>query len=226
MSKKEEPSRKWRVFRHAFLLSAGLNVVLAGLFFYFFIWQASFPIFFAYPPAELSTAPVVLPLQALKELLPLSSEELKNHLTDLRKVEEGYKVRDLALALLVYRERIDLKRALGKSPAERKWQVANAADLSLFPGLKDDDFQKFFHFIEHEKHPQDAERLHHLMTNEACREESLLQTFMRTEEYLQLSSLFAKASVPLTKGALLALAGEMPWPLLSSFVEEQKSGAI
>lgn len=211
----------------ALILSGILNLLFLGLFFYFIVRKNPYPLAFDYRPRPEVPREVILPEKLLLGFLPLTLNQLQEQLSDESPVQEGYRVCDFALALLAYRDHVDIERALGrKDLSQRIWKVGTKHTLILYPGFKKEDFSKIQAYLQIEKWPQTSYGLHCLLKKQGLSADpTLLQAFCMTEEFHALEMLFGRSGVPIKKGTLLTLAAEAKWELLSSHLSMQKEGS-
>lgn len=224
MVKKGALTQKIHWLTQTLILSGVLNVIFIGIFFYFLVRENPFPIAFEYTPVLIQQEEVLIPAEIVKTFLPLSRYQLIEKLKNEQLVEDGYRVRDFALSLLVYREHIDLRRALGvKSLSERRWKIGAKHELILFPGLEKNDFDKIEAFLREEAWPQTSFGLYCLIKKQLTSSDpTLLQTFCQTPEFLALETLFGRSGLPIKKGAILALACESDWSEIEKHLNMQK----
>jgi hypothetical protein len=227
MNRRASLSRKIRWLSQVIILSGALNVALFAIFFYFLVRKSPFACAFDYAPQTLIPSPVKFSnLEILKSMALLPFEELVEKLENQEEVEEGYKVRDLALSLLVRREHFDVTRALGrKSVSIRPLKIKEKSHLNLFPGLNDEDFSRILTFAKTERWPLTSRGLFlQLSKNKMDIDPSLLQACAQTEEFLLVEMLFKDSKAPIKKKWLLGLLSEGKWDRLFKYAEEQKQG--
>lgn len=225
MNRKAGFARKIRWLKHVILLSGALNFIMLGLFFYFLIRQNPFSCqfdFAAAPPVQ--SAKKFTNIETLRALATLPYDELNLKLTDQTDVEEGYEVRDLALAILVRRDHFDLVRALGRRNfSTRLIKVNEKTTLALYPELKEEDFQHVVSFVEKERWPQTSQGLfRELVKQKENADPTLLQAFSITPEFLAAERLFRDSKPQMKKKWLLTLLREGKWETLSSLCKEQQ----
>ena len=202
------------------ILSAALNVVLIGIFFYFLILGN--PLHFCFQPeedAKIEKTP--LSPAFLVRLQTLSFDHLVELLADRRMVEQGYRVCDFAAAALATFYDFDVPRALGKrSLPMRKWDFDETA-FTLYPGLKEEDFDKLTAFAQTEIYPFTTKGLLRLIAaNE--KDTQLLSYFCHSPEFILLERLFARTELPISKGTLLGMVKEGGWERFEDFYRQQE----
>lgn len=154
-------------------------------------------------------------------LVKIPNQQLQVFLNDKTQLEDGLKRRDLALALLVKRDHLDIERALETKPSWRKMPLNEKISLTCYPGLTDADFQKIHTFLTREEWPETTYGLFELLKKQGTKEPSLVQAFLRSPEFLLAHRLF---SPPLPQKLLLKLLLEAPYKLLSNYCESQREG--
>lgn len=214
------------MLKQTLILSGVLNVIFLGIFFYFFIRENPFPIAFEYAPLNPPVEKLILPVEVIGELAPLSSQELQAKLNDDTHVRDGYRIKDFALAILGFRDHLDVRRALGKKNlSERRWKIGSKHELTLYPELEADDFVVIQAFLKEEKWPETSYGLYlQIKKQGTSADPALLQMFCQTPEFLAVEVLFGPTCLPIKKGTLLALLIETPWPLIDAFLQKQRAG--
>ncbi len=226
MSRKAAFAKKIRWLKQVILLSGSLNFVFIVIFSYFLVRASPFPCAFEYIPSPLKpeAATRYSNIELMRQLAKLAPEELVEKLKDNADAEEGYRVRDLALALLVRRDHFDLPRSLGRRNLSARLIKVKEATLALYPGLTDDDFSKIVTFYEQERWPQTPKGLFLLLAKEKMRADpTLLQACALTNEFLAVEALFKGVKAQIKKKWLLALLSEGKWDWLSRYLASQKA---
>ena len=202
---------KSRLLTQILILSLVFNLVLLALF------------FFVSAPRACEISPSARPLIAY--LQAQSFEELCKKLSSTRAICDAYGERDLALALLVERDQLDLKRALGKEQIEERILIIDKENtLAFYPNLSEAQYKQLLHFIHIERWPFTSRGLF-LRLKEQAPEPLLLQAFSQTHEFLTLHLLFARTNPSIKRGTLLKMVGEGSWMTLSHYYDRQKSGS-
>jgi len=213
-------TKKSRWLLQTLILSAALNVVLVGIFFYFLIREN--PLHFSFQPKEdIKVEKTPLSPSFLGRLQALSFDHLVELLSDQRMVEQGYRVCDFAAAALATFYDFDVPRALGKRQLPiRKW-LFDETTFTLYPGLKEPDFATLIIFAQTERFPFTTKGLlQRIETSE--RDTQLLTYFCHTPEFILLERLFARTGLPISKGTLLGMVREGGWERFVSFYERQE----
>lgn len=149
--------------------------------------------------------------QVIDRYFDRSMEELMVDLKDCTYVEEGYKVRDIALSFLVHFHFFNLDQALGQPPQERrvaKFQKKGSNetfDIPLFPGLKDSHFLAIEKFLNAEKWPITAEGLFEELKKEGKKDPSLIQAFYKTAEFEAMLLLVKRNKLSISKAQVIQL---------------------
>lgn len=224
MIRRELSTQKLWWVKQALILSGILNILFLGIFFYFLVRENPFSLPFDYAPAPRKEEEALLPKELLRSYASLTFEELKAYLKENRYIQDGYRARDFALSILVYRDQVDIQRALGKKTlSERSWKIDEKHTLPLFPGLEESDFEKIQTFLTTEEWPFTSYGQYCFLKKQGLQASpSLLQSFCQTPEFLALETLFGRTGLPIKKGILLALACEIDWKTLCSHLERQK----
>lgn len=213
--------RKNRWLVQTVILSALLNGVLIAIFFYFFISKTALPTHFDFFPVTSAHQFSPPARQLLSSLSTQTYQTLLAKLTSTRPIEHGYRERDLALAILVQRDHLDLARALGRGVLpKRKLLIDPQNSLTLFPHLEDHEFCKITHFLQTEKYPITPHGL--FLQMQISQEPSLLQAFASTPQFHALHVLLARTELPIQKGTLLKMVCEGNWETLENYYQEQK----
>lgn len=161
-----------------------------------------------------------LPVPVVKTLAPSlersidfflnkSMTELMLDLKDISYLEEGYRKRDLALAVLVNFHYFNLEQALpGMIPQKRaiyfeKKGSGEQFELLLFPGLTDQHFRAIDQYIRAEKWPITAEGIFYELRKNKNPELSLKEAFYKTPNFETFEILFKRNQLPFPREALL-----------------------
>jgi LysM repeat protein len=147
-------------------------------------------------------------------------------------VENGYTERDLALACLVAFHHVDLNRALtGQQAPQQQRKVVygrrsngSLADITIYPGLSDAQWQSFLQFVYTERWPQTPQGLFLILKKQNTQADpSLIDAFALSSEFLAAEALFSRSKYHVEKSELLQMLLEGDWKMLSEFNEQQRS---
>ncbi len=224
----------------ALFISGALNIFCVSFIVYLIFMDRPPTPYYELKPADKKDEQVPLALnqsnaELLRHFRALSREQLMLKLSDAQWVENGYSQRDLALACLVQFHYFDLEKALKASLqslqrrtlAFGRFQDGTLAEVMLFPGLTEIQYEKIQDFAHKEKWPltskglflQMKESLKHKEKTEA----SLVDAFCLTPEFLAVDLLFKRASVPIEKSEVILILLEGNWEVISSFTEHQRA---
>jgi len=201
----------------ALIVSGGLNLALLVAYFYPTNSKKA-PIAAAVETATISKGT----LKTLNEFFPLGRDELIGELSNCESVEDGYKVRDLALSALVTWHHFNIEKALPAHPFQRR-QLAlidregEHFEISLFPGIGDAQFGAICDFARLEAWPLTTKGLFFELAHREERPESLKQTFYLTREFHTVEVLFHHILNPIAKESLLELIIEGGYERLAAF---------
>lgn len=218
------------------ICSGSLNIILIAVLFYVVVTESPPIPYFENKPAEKKEqlAPFAGDLtnsQMVHRFLRMSTHQLKTKLHDKTLVENGFAIRDLALACLTSFHHFDLSRALqGLPPPEQKRTISygrhrdgTPATLVVFPGLSEKQFQAISDFAQTEKWPLTNQGLFLALRRGSLLDNtSLAEAFFLTQEFLAAETLFNRAEVPIEKNELLQILLEGTWKMLSEFTNQQK----
>jgi len=160
-------------------------------------------------------------------------EWLSARLKNTQLVENGYTQRDLALATLVAFYHFDLDKALsGSSFPEQKRTIiygklrdGKPAELTVYPGLTENQYGAIATFATTERWPLTSKGLFSMLHKQSQdgRESTLIDAFTMTPEFLAVEFLFSRGQVQVDKSELLNVVLDGTWPMLSTFMEQQKT---
>jgi LysM repeat protein len=167
--------------------------------------------------------------ERLSDFATMSYEGLIKLIDNQEAVQDGYKVRDLALASLATFHCFNIEKALqgfifSKRTVffQRKGGPEQVA-ITLYPGLGDDSFQAIDHFIKTEKFPFTAKGLFlELQQQKMPREEALLDAFYLSQEFSIVMMLFTRSGLPLPKEYVVDLLVSGDWDFIEGFASNQK----
>jgi LysM repeat protein len=221
------------------ILSVAFNIALLSMLIYCLIRDRPPIAYYELKPAEKKEQQIPLAsdlsnAQLLHHFKILSKDQLFSKLNDNQMVENGYSQRDLALACLVQDHFFDLSRALSeKIPFEKgrklsygKLREKTFAQIVVYPGLTDAQFEKITAFANTEKWPFTSRglfcNLHHFLLKKENPPQTLIDAFSLTREFLAIEMLFTRSSMAVNKYELIQMLGEGNWEMLSIFTEQQK----
>lgn len=218
-------AHKIRFLTQILLLSVILNIAFLIIFFYFFIRENPVPVVFSYQPSFPTPEKLYTNQEVIKTFEHLPVEKLFSLLEDDRLIEEGIKARDLSLALLVFRDHLDIDRAFGKKMSpHRILKLENGAALPLFSGFSDEEYKQVSSFVALEKWPFSFDRLFPVIKSQGeSADPALLQMFFQSEECFAVERLFSQGPIALQKKVLLSLLREGSYETLHAFSESQKA---
>lgn len=231
MRKKEDPKALRRLTR-MLIISGTANVALLGLLGYYLVKESPPVPYCSLKPTDsemLALAPpsrTCCEVVAEDKLLPLP--QLIGKLFDKREIEKGYTHRDLALATLVATHHFDINRALAHYPTPSATcrliietdDNALAAELPVYTGLTDLQFQAIIRFARCEKYPFTPEGLFARL--QTTNDPSLTEAFCHTPQFLAAELLVSRSNRPLSRDDLLAILLQGDWSLLATFTQEQQ----
>jgi len=224
----EQWAKKGRFLTQALIFSGALNIGLLTSFFYFIARDKKESVAFELQPT--SNDPKQLTnAETIAQFATMSYAELVDMLGNQDPTEEGYKKRDLALASLAAFHFFNLEKALQGSPLQKRKLTfqrkdgPEQVDITVYPGLTEDQFQGLVQFIKTEKFPLTTKGLFfELKQSKMPREPSLLEAFYLTPEFTTLVTLFNRAGVPLPSQYVIEVIAEGDWSLIEQFTQEQK----
>jgi LysM repeat protein len=232
-----DPIRNMRRLVIALIFSGALNVVALALLFYFSVKERPPTPYFESKPAleHEGQGPLVIDHsnnEVIRYFKKMPLDWLMARLGNREPVENGYTQRDLALASLVEFHHFDIERALsGRIPAEQKrvieygkYRDGTPAELTVFPGLTDGQYEAIVAFSKREKWPLTAKGLFTTLKKQEAdtRDQTLVDSMMMTPEFLAVNMLFERSGVEIDKQDVLKMILEGDWILLSNFVTQQK----
>ncbi len=224
----EQWAKRGRFLTQALIFSGALNIGLLASFFYFVARDKKEAVAFELQPT--SKAPKQLTnAETIAHFATMSYAELVDMLGNQDPIEEGYNKRDLALASLAAFHFINLEKALQGSSLQKRrltYQRKDGpeqVDITVYPGLTEDQFQGIVQFIKTEKFPLTTKGLFfELKQSKMPRESSLLEAFYLTPEFTTLMTLFNRAGVPLPSEYVIEVIAQGDWNLVEQFTQEQK----
>lgn len=168
--------------------------------------------------------------QLLETLSHNSFSETIPLLQDEHAMEEGFKKRDLALGALVHFHGFNLEKALGGVHPEKRAVALKGEEgtqvIFLFPGLGEFEFKAIVDFIRTETWPLTTRGLFLKAQTATAKgraiDESLLEAFTMTPEFLAVTTLFTRAKMDLKKEEIAQLLLQGNFDLFHSFSLQQK----
>lgn len=217
-------------------ISGALNIVLAAsLAFIIFHEKHPTPYFELKPAnksAELNNISSYNNASTIRQLRKKSFNELSALLTSIKLVENGYSERDLALACLISFHHLDFNRALGggvnalqrRQQAYGKRSDGSIAEITVYPALREAQWQEILSFVASERWPQSSHGLFlNLKKQNGDPDPSLADAFALTSEFQMIHALFARSKYHVERGELLQLLLDGDWQVLSDFCSKQRS---
>lgn len=230
MRPKEQAQRQLKRLSIALVLSGAFNVVLLFSFGYLFFNTPQIQWTEPTPSIEIPATYEKTNGEILRQYRLLSFDTLVQKLNDETLIENGYTIRDLALASLVNFHSLDIERALGRAAPIRslvigKRQNGSYLTVKVFPGMGDPEFEKIRFFLQTEKWPQNAKGLHLTLRKQLpSYDPTLLQALAMTEEYRYLKQLM-QGEVPLTEEELWSLIAEADWKTIEEYSLQKHIGS-
>ncbi|MBA2726942.1 MAG: LysM peptidoglycan-binding domain-containing protein [Parachlamydiaceae bacterium] len=221
----------------ALAVSGGLNILLIASMTYWVLNERPPTPYCELKPALEGTQLRPLAVEydnaaAIRLLRMLSLDQLIIRLSSCQQVENGYTERDLALASLVAFHHVDLTRALAgqQFPQQQRKVVygrrsnGSLAEITIYPGLSDSQWQSFLQFVYTERWPQTPHGLFLILKKQNTRlDPSLIDAFALSSEFLAAEALFSRSKYRVEKSELLQMLLEGDWKTLSEFSEQQRS---
>lgn len=230
-----DPLLQIRKLTMALMFSVALNIILVMLFFYWTIKETIPTPYFELKPANKEEQQLPLAMDhsnsdVIRYLRLLPMERLIARLKQTQLIENGYTLRDLTLACLVDVHHFDLERALkGYAQPDQKRNLiygkrrnGRDAELTIYAGLSDKQFQAIIDFATTERWPLTSQGLFLALRKQKADSPSLADAFFMTPEFLSVEMLFGRAEVPVEKKELLQMIIQGDWAMLSTFVEQQR----
>lgn len=148
-------------------------------------------------------------LEAFNTLSNLPQEELLSHLNDKRIIEDKIKIRDIALGVLVERDKFNVEKGLGYSPVSHTLKKDQLA-LPHFIKLTDRDFEILESFGNREKWPILPQRMLEILKRNLS--PSLKEAFILTPHFQKLRYILSDVEIE----DLFKLVLEGNWDTLNS----------
>lgn len=221
-------SKRTKFLTQALIISGTLNIALVSTFFYFVLQDKQTAVSFENAPVKSAAHTAVSNEQCLLQFSTMSFSELLSLLESKESMEASYKKRDLALAALVAFHHFNLQKALGTAPQQQRTvsflhEGIERVDLTIYPGLSDDQFEAILRFAKTEKWPYTAEGLFfEIKQSKPPQDPTLLESFYLTQEFNSIATLFSRAGFSFQKEVLIELISQGDWQILKEFTLEQK----
>lgn len=227
---------KTRLITQALFFSGALNIVVLAVFFYWLVREVPPRPYCELKPAGQQEEQIPLAINhanadILRGFRSQPMEQLVANLNDTKLVENGYSMRDLALAALVDFHHFDISRALlGQAQPSQQRMMPYAKnregalmDVMVYPGLTEQQFQAIIKYAQTERWPLTSQGLFQLLRKQRGQyDETLADAFFLTPEFLAVEMLFNRSEKSVEKKDLLAVLSQGDWKLISAFVEQQR----
>jgi hypothetical protein len=221
--------RRAKVLTQWLIISGTINISLLGTIIYSVIKDKNVSV-----SLDLSQIPIdptvhVSNEEILRAYSGLSYQDLLLKLENTDLAEEGFLKRDLALSCLVAFHHFDLEKALGgmisqkRSSFFRSVDAKQSIDITLFPGLADEQFNGVLAYAKTEKWPLTSKGLYfEIKRKNVHADPSLLEAFYTTPEFHVVSTFLQKTCLPADKNVVINLLSEIDWDFLKDFCEQQR----
>lgn len=206
------------------ILSGALNIALVTIFVYSHLKSKEERGSYAWRPVEQAREPI-LPSNSdcCRRYLKLSFQELAEKLSSTVLVEDGYAERDLALAVLVAVHDFDLERAMGGPPREVQPLLIGENAISLFPGIRKEEWSALLQFCRRERWPFTPKGLFSLAKRQSkALPASLVEALSLTPHFEMVALLLGRAHPPVEPLEAFTLILEGEWEPLEQYIEEQR----
>lgn len=224
--------KRSRILTQALIVSGALNIALFATF-CFFVFDKKMEM----ARENLSSKPkdFVTNAEVISCFCEKNFSELVELLHNKESIEDGYCTRDLALSILVSFHQFYLEKALGRSVSEErkllfsKTEKGEKIELSIFPNLKDEEYQAVIRYAQTEKWPLTNQGLFfaakRLYSKKMALDSTLMTALCQTKELIASAILLGRCGYFVTKGDLLELILEGDFCSLEKFYLEQQRGA-
>ena len=203
------------------ILSGALNIGLLSTLIYLAVHKSESM------QKPLQEACVFTNAQILQTYRDLSFNDLELRLESTELIEEGYTKRDLALACLVAFHYIDIDRALGGIPLQRRVlsfsEKESVQEIIVFPGLHEAHFAGVLRFLKEERWPLTTEGLFIALKEPSVHDPSLVEAFYCTSEFHSLELLVQKFIPNSSRAALLRMLQEGSFMHMMRIAENLRS---
>jgi LysM repeat protein len=220
--------KRAKVLTQALVVSGAVNIGLLGSFVYLNLKEKN-ALIQARAPAKKSEAALEDTMQKrLQAFSRATFGELLTHLQDCRHVEQGFTVRDLALACLVSFHHFNLEKAVFSPLLQKRClpftsqDQSQVLDIIAYPDLTQEQFDSILSYAKTEKWPLTSQGLFFELQRQglAC-EASLLEAFCTTAEFACLATFFERCGLSFHKTLVMAFALEGSWQSLQAFYQQQ-----
>ena len=214
--------KKIKSLSQLLVMSLALNVGLAGTLVY-----KAFSTDEKVAPMQLSQRHIeVTNGEMIYSYFHLGFDDLVSKLSDDRLVEDGYSVRDLALACLVTYHHFDLDRALPGVDLQRRHLLfvhtngGEEVSIPAYPGLTADHYEHISRFAKEEKWPLTAKGLF-LQLKGGNADPTLSEAFAHTTPFHLAYTLFSREPLSLEENDVFNLLLEGEWAQLEKIAVEK-----
>ncbi len=216
---------KAKFLTQALILSGTLNIGFISTCIYFALKDKQAAISYEVP-TELKEK--LTNEQVLRAYSRASFQELLLRLESKEKMEEGCVKRDLALACLAAFHHLSVEKALGGELLQKRILPFQGdkglSDITLFVGLKDEQFEAVLQFVKTEKWPFTAKGLFTAVKQSSFPwDPDLLEAFYLTPEFHGIYALLQKHISYVPKPLVVAMLKEASWSLLERFSEKLRT---
>lgn len=214
----------------ALVTSSVLNFILLSVLCY--NWMSERPPipYYTLKPQEethqhISAADNQTNVQMIQQFRNMSIEQLAAKLSNTQTVENGFTQRDLALACLVSFHHFNFSKAiLGLPPSSPRKIALGQEEVIVYSGLTDQHYEAIIHFANTERWPFTTKGLFLLLQKPEYRQDvSLEETFLLTQEFLAVETLFNRSKMPVERKELLKMLVDGDWQILLAFAEQQRA---
>lgn len=212
-----EPLKQMRRLTQALVVSGGLNILFLALLLYgvlgdgFLRWRNDMLIH-RWPRTDEVALDVRSRGEAINELLVMPFDLLVERLSSPRRLDEDLTERDLALGCLVRFFYFNLPQALSEKEIPfPKQTIVHGVEVPIYPGLNGSQFARIIQFAEIERWPLTSQGLFLALKNGQMKDQSLIDAFWQTPEFLNLQRLFARSNHPVDRTVLLQTILKGDW---------------
>ncbi len=229
--------KKNTILFRALALSGAINILVLCLLSYWIIRERPpTPYCELKPQKKDQTNKVVDPTDWAGELVALHSlsfNQLVSQLESNKIIGNAYREKDIALACLIDFHDFDLQRALlpQNLPLDKhliRWTPNSdqLVFLSLYPNLKQSDFQHIIQFAKTERWPLTAKglflQLQKQLADKQNDDPTLIEAFAMTSEFWTMELLLNRGDTALNQLEIAQLIAQGNWQILSKFIEQQR----
>lgn len=152
-------------------------------------------------------------------------EDLFSKLRETATIGNKLHQRDLALALLIANHNFDVTKAMQSRMLPNPQKIFNkdqSAELLIFPGLSDGDYEAILQFAHTEKWPITPFGMFNILKSGII-SSSLVEAFFHTPYFMSVETLFGRVDKPIKNLELLQIILQGDWEQLSTFYSEQRA---